>query len=142
MTAELVGKIATLIARGLTDEQAAAVCDVSDKTITNWRKKPEFFRAVKKATAIRLVQRLQRIEEGKRGWQGTAWALERLHREQFSPPKSTAAIEHSGGVGITVTAALAGEIAAARAARAIQPAPPQPLAENTNTATDPAVIDV
>ena len=129
MTPETVGKLAGLIALGLTDEQAAACCDVDDRTLTRWRKKPDFCRAVKKATALRLAQRVKRIEDGKAGWQGTAWALERLHRDQFSPPKSTANVEHSGAVGVVVSAGLAGEIAQARAARTIEAVPTPALTE-------------
>ncbi len=129
MTAEVVARLAAAIALGLTDEEAAALCDIDDRTLTRWRKKPEFCRAVQKATATRTAKRINRIEEGKSGWQGTAWALERLHGQRFAPPKSTAAVEHSGSVGMVLTAGLAGEIAAARSARPIQTTPTPALTE-------------
>ena len=47
--------------------------------MTEWRKDPEFSGAIKRATAQRLLLRLERIEAGEQGWQGTAWALERLY---------------------------------------------------------------
>jgi hypothetical protein len=31
--------------------------------------------------------RLERIEAGEQGWQGTAWALERLHPARFARPE-------------------------------------------------------
>ena len=44
-------------------------------------------RAIKRATAQRLLLRLKRIEAGEQGWQGTAWALERLHPSRFARPE-------------------------------------------------------
>jgi hypothetical protein len=46
--------------------------------MTEWRKDPEFSEAIEKATVERLLLRLNRIEAGEQGWQGTAWALENL----------------------------------------------------------------
>ena len=40
-----------------------------------------------RATAQRLLLRLERIEAGEQGWQGTAWALERLHPARFARPE-------------------------------------------------------
>ena len=39
--------------------------------MTEWRKDPEFSGAIKRATAERLLLRLERIEAGEQGWQGT-----------------------------------------------------------------------
>ena len=55
--------------------------------MTEWRKDPEFSGAIKRATAQRLLLRLERIEAGERGWQGTAWALERLYPHRFARPE-------------------------------------------------------
>ena len=56
--------------------------------MTEWRKDSEFSGALKRATAQRLLRRLERIEAGEQGWQGTAWALERLHPARFARPEA------------------------------------------------------
>jgi hypothetical protein len=49
--------------------------------------KNEFSGAIKRATAERLLLRLERIEAGEQGWQGTAWALERIYPHRFARPE-------------------------------------------------------
>jgi hypothetical protein len=68
-------------------------------TMTEWRKDAEFSGAIKRATAQRLLQRLERIEAGEQGWQGTAWALERLHPARFARPEvmNQIAVVNAGG---------------------------------------------
>jgi hypothetical protein len=36
---------------------------------------------------MRKLDRLKRIEKGEPGWQGTAWAMERLYPKEFSRPE-------------------------------------------------------
>ena len=85
---ELANRLAEHIAAGLTDEEAAALEEISSACITRWRRvKWEFCRAVKKAEAQRLKLRLAKIERGEFGWQGTAWALERIYPARFSRPE-------------------------------------------------------
>src|SRR4029453_15533023 len=86
-TPEVVAKIAEAIAIGLTDEEASLLAAIDPDTMTEWRKDPEFSGAVKKATAQRFLLRLERIEAGVPGWQGTAWALERLYPARFARPE-------------------------------------------------------
>jgi hypothetical protein len=86
-TPEVVVKIAEAVAVGLTDEEAALLAGINPDTMTEWRKVPEFSGAIKRATAQRLLARLGRIEAGEQGWQGTAWALERLYPERFARPE-------------------------------------------------------
>jgi hypothetical protein len=76
-TAEVVAKIAEAVAIGLTDREAGLLAGVRHDTMTEWRKDPEFSEAIERATAERLLLRLERIEAGEQGWQGTAWVLER-----------------------------------------------------------------
>jgi hypothetical protein len=83
-TAEVIAKIAQAVAIGLTDEEASLLAGVNPDTMSEWRKDPEFSGAIKKATAQRLLLRLKRIEAGEQGWQGIAWALERLSVARFS----------------------------------------------------------
>jgi hypothetical protein len=82
-TPEVVAKIAEAVAIGLTDREAG----VRHDTMTEWRKDPEVSEAIERATAQRLLLRLGRIEAGEQGWQGTAWALERLHPAPFARPE-------------------------------------------------------
>ncbi len=83
---EMVAKIAEAVAVGLTDDEAALLAGINSDTMTEWREDPEFSGAIKRATAQRLLLRLERIEGGEQGWQGTAWALERLHPSRFARP--------------------------------------------------------
>jgi hypothetical protein len=87
-TRELANRLAENIAVGLTDEEAAALEGISPDCINRWRKSnPEFREAIKKAEAQRLKLRLARIEAGEQGWQGTAWALERIYPARFARPE-------------------------------------------------------
>jgi hypothetical protein len=86
-TPEVVAKIAEAVAIGLTDEEAALLAGIDPDTMTEWRKDPEFSGALKRAGAQRLLVRLERIEAGEQGWQGTAWALERLYPHRFARPE-------------------------------------------------------
>jgi hypothetical protein len=86
-TLEVVAKIAAAIASGLTDREAGIVAGIRHDTMTEWRKDPEFSEAIEKATAERLLLRLNRIEAGEQGWQGTAWALERIYPHRFARPE-------------------------------------------------------
>ena len=98
-TPEVVAKIAEAVAIGLTDEEAAVLAGVNPDTMTEWRKDPEFSGALKRATAERLLMRLERIEAGEQGWQGTAWALERLYPHRFARPEvmNQIAVVNQGG---------------------------------------------
>jgi hypothetical protein len=86
-TPEMVATIAAAIASGLTDREAGIIAGIRHDTMTEWRKDPEFSEAIEKATAERLLFRLERIEAGEQGWQGTAWALERLYPHRFARPE-------------------------------------------------------
>jgi RecG-like helicase len=88
-TAEITARIAEAISFGLTDKEAAAVTEIDDDTLTQWRKIPEFSGAIKTAVATRKLARLKRIEAGEPGWQGTACAMERQYPESFASLKSS-----------------------------------------------------
>ena len=75
-TPEVVARIAEAVAIGLTDEEASLLAGINPDTMTEWRKDPEFSGAIKRATAERLIMRLERIEAGEQGWQGTACEME------------------------------------------------------------------
>ena len=86
-TPAITKRIAEAISFGLTDEDAAALVKIDDLTLTRWRKIPEFCRAIKCAVATRKLARLQRIEAGEPGWQGSAWSIERQDPKRFAPPQ-------------------------------------------------------
>jgi hypothetical protein len=86
-TPELTATIAESISFGLTDEEAAAVAGITPWTMCHWRRIPEFSEALKKATALRLQNRLKKIEMGADGWQGAAWLTERLMPLRYSRPE-------------------------------------------------------
>jgi hypothetical protein len=86
-TSEVVAKVAAAIASGLTDREARIIAGIRHDTMTEWRKDREFSEAIEKATAERLRRRLERIEAGEQGWQGTAWTLERIYPHRFARPE-------------------------------------------------------
>src|ERR1700732_3109413 len=86
-TPEITDKICDAISYGLTDEEVAALVGIDDSTLTRWKKDSEFCGAIKKAVAMRKLDRLKRIESGVPGWQGTAWAMERMYPKEFSRPE-------------------------------------------------------
>ena len=111
-TPEVVAKIAEAIAIGLTDEEASLLAGINPDTMTEWRKDPEFSGAIKRATAERLLMRLERIESGAQGWQGTAWGLERLYPARFARPEVTnqiAVVNQGGKVSTERVIVLPGE---------------------------------
>ena len=86
---ELAKRLAEHIAVGLTDEEVAALEDISCDCIQRWRKgNPEFCVTIKRAEAERLKGRLARIERGEPGWQGTVWFLERRDPNVLRGPRS------------------------------------------------------
>ena len=111
-TPEVVAKIAEAIASGLTDREAGLLAGIRHDTMTEWRKDPEFSEAIEKATAERLLTRLERIEAGEQGWQGTAWALERLYPHRFARPEvmnQIAVVNQGGNVSTERVIVLPGE---------------------------------
>jgi hypothetical protein len=56
-------------------------------TFRAWRRDKAFVEKIKRAVALRLYKRLQKIESGADGWQGTGWVLERLYPTRFAKPE-------------------------------------------------------
>jgi transcriptional regulator with XRE-family HTH domain len=95
-TPAMLDVLSDAIAAGMTDEQAAQLAGISRSTLAEWLKaEDEFSDAIKKARAMRLRERLRRIESCCPNWQAIAWILERTYGNQFAPPKTTAKVEHS-----------------------------------------------
>jgi hypothetical protein len=76
--------------------KAAEKAGVCEKTFYNWMNQGEFdlengietlhshlYKSVRSTEADRIMILLDRVEQGKRGWQGSAWVLERRYKEFF-----------------------------------------------------------
>ena len=84
ITLPVVEKVAKLMAKGMTEEQACVRVGIKHCSLrTAKSRNPEFESAIKTAHAEFLDRALDRIGTGTRGWQGMAWILERRHGEQF-----------------------------------------------------------
>jgi len=86
-TPEVTACIAESISLGLTDHEAAAIAGVSLFTLSRWRRDPEFSDALRKATAIRLQNRLKTIESRVDNWQAVGWLVERQLPSRFARPE-------------------------------------------------------
>jgi hypothetical protein len=87
MACFLCAKLAPLTCTFGCGFEGSCAFHAEDSPTTEWRKDPEFSEAIEKATAERLLLRLNRIEAGEQGWQGTAWALERIYPHRFARPE-------------------------------------------------------
>lgn len=97
----MVEQVGKLIAYGLTQEQACLAEDVVPKSFENaCRLNPTFRGALKKVHSHFLKRATVRIHDGERGWQGTAWILERRHREQFSRNDPAVNVQVNGQVNV------------------------------------------
>jgi len=86
-TRKITDCIAESISLGLTDEEAAAIADIKAPTLSQWRRIPEFAEALKKATALRLRDRLLLINARVENWQAISWLVERQFPTRFSRPE-------------------------------------------------------
>jgi hypothetical protein len=80
-------QIAECFFDGLTDEETAALCDVSYKTIQRARA-GQFCPAIKKAEFGRKQFYIRKLRDGKRpDWPRIAWFLERRYPTEFAKPE-------------------------------------------------------
>ena len=86
MTRAIQKQIAELFFLAFTDAEVALFCGINVSTIQRARR-GEFCPAIKKAEIKRESVYRQKIMDGKEGWQGAAWSLERKRPEQFSRPE-------------------------------------------------------
>jgi hypothetical protein len=92
---------------GLSDVQAADYVGISDRTVRKVRL-GELFPAVKKSAMRREMVYRRKIWQGKNGWQGAAWFLERKYPEQFARPEIQLSFQqnyHVGALQINITSA-------------------------------------
>ena len=78
--------IAELFFLAFTDEEVALFTGINRSTIQRARA-GTFCIAIKRGEIARERAYRQKIMDGKEGWQGAAWSLERKHPTQFSRPE-------------------------------------------------------
>jgi hypothetical protein len=113
---KLQERIAECFLLGLTDEQTALDCDISERTIRRLRN-GKFCPAVKKAELAREKIYRQKVWDGKNGWQGTAWFLERKYASQFARPEILLAVNQQVSAGTSNIIILGPERARVLASR-------------------------
>ena len=86
-TEELTEKLCHGIASGLTNREVAALCGINPDTLYEWLKDEEFSDRVEGACAARTLIRIERVESGAKGWESSAWILERFSPERFARPE-------------------------------------------------------
>lgn len=111
LTPTVMAKLKEAFALGLTDDQAASVVNVSDVTLTMWKRNPSFLAEIQGAINERLMLRLRRIEAGDNGWQGCGWLLERLLPRQWAKPEVMLAVNNITNQTTNNTLIVSAEIA-------------------------------
>jgi hypothetical protein len=116
-TKALTDSIAESISLGLTDEESALIAGIKPETLCRWRRIPEFDQALKRATAIRLRDRLLLINARVENWQAIGWLIERQFPTRFSKPEVQISLSNSfnqtvNALSITISAEEAQEIEA------------------------------
>jgi len=71
---------------GLSDEQTAIYCQIDRKTVYKARI-GTFSPAIKRSAIRREMVYRRKIWQGKAGWQGAAWFLERKYPTEFARPE-------------------------------------------------------
>ena len=85
LTLAQIEQIGQDIALGLTEEQACVRLRVNLSSFrTAKRRNSAFESVIQTARARSLFEALTDIRNGRRGWQGAAWILERRHQPQFA----------------------------------------------------------
>lgn len=87
---------------GLPQETAARLAGIDPTTHWDWlASKPRYSLAVQRAMARGERTLLARVRDGRKGWQGAAWILERTRGHTYA---SKHRIEHSGPDGTPIQA--------------------------------------
>jgi hypothetical protein len=86
-TEELEDQICHGIASGLTNRETAALVGINVDTLYEWLKDEEFADKIEGSCAARTLVRIERVESGAKGWEASAWILERFSPERFARPE-------------------------------------------------------
>jgi transposase len=110
---ELIKEMSKYISNGLSNKDAAVLCDVSEAIFYRWMSdaeddiksgkktlKVEFFESIKKARIKHKAWHIRNINiSAEKNWTASAWRLERQWPEEFGRKDR---ITHDGGISITV----------------------------------------
>jgi hypothetical protein len=86
-TPELEDQICHGIASGLTNRETAALVGINVDTLYEWLKDDAFADKIEESCAARTLVRIERVESGAKGWEASAWILERFSPERFARPE-------------------------------------------------------
>lgn len=118
LTPELIETIALNVASCAPLKDCAQAAGISRETLDEWLRRADDPRepdpiyrslaeSVARARSTAVVGMAATARSGRKGWQGSAWLLERRYPEEFGPPKRQ--LEHSGtgpGGGIRVVGSV------------------------------------
>lgn len=88
LTEDTVNKIVAFVRAGNYPETAARACGIHPATFYRWKERGEeeprgpyrsFFEQLSEAEAFAETMAIAEVREGRRGWQGRAWWLERKY---------------------------------------------------------------
>jgi hypothetical protein len=114
LTEELIAEVVKGMVSGAPVQIVAGAHGVNRDTCNEWLRhgqhpeyagtlEQKFAVAVARARDEALYGMAARVRTGSRGWQGSAWLLERLERDTFKPPTSRQEISGPGGGSIQIT---------------------------------------
>lgn len=85
-TKQVVSKIIELMKSGASKKDAASYVGIPLSTVNWWAKHNHgnFAIAVENAEAHAKVHNILKIQSGGKGWQASAWLLERKHKEEYA----------------------------------------------------------
>lgn len=92
LTPELLEKISGYVEAGNFVDIACQACGINRSTYYRWKNRGEtnnkgiyhdFCNTIKKAEAVGEVSHVEKIREGKSGWQSSAWWLERRFPDRW-----------------------------------------------------------
>ena len=92
----MLKRICALVARGLNYNQVADAVGIHRDTLNHWQRDfPGFSDALRKAKAMGIARRLERVEKAARkDWRADAWWLERVLPRQFGRRERLDVVDH------------------------------------------------
>jgi len=82
---EITKEICSYIRAGNSYKDSATLVDISEETFYQWKKKPEFSEAIKKAETTCKARNIAIIQKAaEKTWQAAAWWLERKYHDEFA----------------------------------------------------------
>ena len=92
---ELINELIKYIEAGNYQKTACEAVGISEETLNQWKKKPEFSELIKKAEAKAIIRNLTIIQlAAKKNWQAAAWFLERKDYKEWGKKDLIGGIEN------------------------------------------------